>query len=529
MHLRRMAIGLIATTTTLIASTTTGLAAEPRPELQPEDGVLVRYDGEKVVRVQIRTKADFDLLNELSDDMWSHHAEVGHPADFRVSAEALERLDAAGVPYTVLIDDLQALVEAERARLLDRPGVGADGTFFDDYRTLDEVSDYVDTLVGLRPDLVERIEVGTSLRGRSIFGMRITSGTPGDRPAVLIHGCQHAREWITVMVNMYLADQFVRAYGTDPTITDLIDSVEFIVIPVVNPDGYEYTWTDNRMWRKNRRSWYGVDLNRNWDYGWGGPGSSGFRFSETYRGAAPFSEPETAALRDFFIANPHIAAHIDFHSYSQLILYPWGYTDDLSPAHDFFDLISARMAEAIEAVHGEEYIYGPSYSTIYPASGVSDDWTYGDQGVLGLAYELRDTGRYGFILPPDQIIPNGEEILPAMVELGQFVAEPSPPLGLEASDFVAGQAATMTASDALADSVVYFAYSVLGGGSTPVVLLDIELDLRNPLLAGIDRADGAGVATLSRPVPGGTAGATVWLQAAQYGTKSPVVQRVIMN
>ena len=123
------------------------------------------------------------------------------------------------------------------------------------------------------------------------------------------------------MTNMYAAQQLLGQYGTDNSISEMLDEVDFFVIPVVNPDGYEYTWSSpsRRYWRKNRRvnanGSIGVDLNRNWGAGWGGGGSSGIAASDIYRGTAPFSEPETQAMRDFYQSNPNVVSNIDFHAF----------------------------------------------------------------------------------------------------------------------------------------------------------------------------------------------------------------------
>lgn len=501
---------------TLIVAGAAAWADGPADDARPADGA-VRYDGHRVVRVPLRSVADAAAMDRVSPDRWSHRAEVGGYADYRIPPDRLDDLDASALRYQVLIDDVQQLIDAQR----EGRGIADDG-WFADYKTYDEVSAYADALAAQRPDLATRVSVGTSLEGREIFGLRITGpGGAGSKPGFLMHGCQHAREWISVMTPMYLAERLLRDYDADSTVRNAVDRVEFYLIPIVNPDGYVYTWTDDRMWRKNRREWYGVDLNRNWGYEWGGEGSSRFRFSETYRGPSPFSEPETAALRDFMLARPNLAAHIDFHSYSQLILQPWGYTDNLPPDHALFEFLGGAMQNAIDAVHGEFYQHGPTYTTIYPASGVAADWTYGDRGLLGFAIELRDTGRYGFLLPADQIIPTGEEILPAVLSLATFIGSHS--LDLAVEPLVAGQSATITVQGAQPGANVYFVYSLAGLGETQVPPLGVTLNLAAPRLAGVDAADANGLAALEVDVPDGTSGLDVWLQAAEQANVSNVV------
>src|SRR5205085_9403103 len=145
-------------------------------------------------------------------------------------------------------------------------------------------------------------------------GLRITGpGSTTNRPAGLWWGGQHAREWATVPLPEYCAEQLLTKYATDPHIQGLVNSVEFIFVPIMNPDGYDYTWTTTRLWRKNRHSGIagcgttvGVDLNRNWGYQWGGEGASTACNNETYRGPSAFSEPETQVMRNFVQANPRI-------------------------------------------------------------------------------------------------------------------------------------------------------------------------------------------------------------------------------
>jgi murein tripeptide amidase MpaA len=306
-----------------------------------------------------------------------------------------------------------------------------DLAWFQNYKTYDEFNAYMQTLVATYPALVRTVTLGQTLEGRAINGLRITG--PGDvtgRPAFIMNGGQHAREWVSPMTTMYVAEGLLTGYATDSHIRSLVDNLEFIVVPIVNADGYVYTWANsaNRLWRKNRRNngngTFGVDLNRNWGYQWGGEGASTQTNSETYRGTGPFSEPETQVLRDFVIANPRISASIDFHSYSELILSPWGYTAALPGQAALFDELNDRMQAAIRSVNGLTYTAGPTYTTIYPASGVITDWVFGDRGTLAWGIELRDTGENGFVLPPAQIVPTAQENFQGVLAVADYLAEP---------------------------------------------------------------------------------------------------------
>jgi murein tripeptide amidase MpaA len=381
----------------------------------------VDYTDHKLVRVTLATPQDVDTMLSISPDHWSEGVGVGQFV-FRVAPDRMGELEASGLPFTVIHDNVQALIDAER------PAIAPRG-WFDDYKTYADISAYVDTLVALRPDLVTRLTLGPSLEARTIFGIKITSSVNGpDKPAVLFNGCQHAREWISPATVMYIADRLIRDYDTDPHVQQLVDDVIFYIVPIVNPDGYTYTWTNERLWRKNRRNngdgSFGVDLNRNWGEGWGlDSGSSGFPGSETYRGTAPFSEPETQVVRDFVLAHPEIGAHIDFHSYSQLVLYPYDWEAAFPPEPDLttFLNLSAGMADAIFNTHGKVYVDEAGWE-LYLASGTMPDWMYINQDILGWTIELRPTGSPGFILPASEIIPTGEESLAAIQVLADYIA-----------------------------------------------------------------------------------------------------------
>jgi hypothetical protein len=187
----------------------------------------------------------------------------------------------------------------------------------------------------------------------------------------------------------------------------------------------------DRLWRKNRRNngdgSYGVDLNRNYSYEWGGSGSSGNTYSETYRGPQPFSEPETKVIQNLASQHDFIAS-VSYHNFSQLVLFPWGYTN--SPAADkaLLEQLAVTMADSIFNVHGRTYIPQQS-SRLYIASGDAADWFYGVSGAPSYTIELRPrSSSPGFLLPESEIQATFEENLPAalfLVEWTQQNAQPT--------------------------------------------------------------------------------------------------------
>jgi murein tripeptide amidase MpaA len=379
--------------------------------LAVEDEPFARFDGEVVVRATLRDARDLMLMNQLSEDPWSHAPGIGAPSDWRVSRDRLATLRAAGVPFETLIDDIGALITAERDRLA-QPEKGL--AWFSDFKNLAAINARLDELVALRPDLCSIVQAGSSIQGRPIRGLRISRHAAGTAmPAFLFTATLHAREWAVPMTAMWFAERLVEDYAIDARLAAIVDASEIFIFPVMNPDGYEYSWTTNRLWRKNRRlnsgGSYGVDLNRNWATGWGGSGSSGSQSSDTYRGTAAFSEPETAGLRDFVNARLNIAGHIDLHSYSQILMWPYSYTSALPPESATYTRVSAAMGNALKAVNNRAYTVGNSWQVYGATAGCIEDWTSTTTGGMGWCTEVRDTGSYGFIMPTSEILPNARE------------------------------------------------------------------------------------------------------------------------
>ena len=384
----------------------------PELELSPNGEAVDSYEGQVVVRLFLRNPADLMLVGQLSDDAWTHAPRVGDWSDWRMERAQLDALRAAGVPFEVMIADLQPLVQAERERLARPQPMGVD--WFADFKNLAAINARLDALVAARPDICSIVTAGTSIQGRSIRGVRISRHAAGTSvPAFLFTATQHAREWAVPMTAMWFADQLVELDGSDARLTAIVDASEIFIFPVVNPDGYEYSWTTSRLWRKNRRlnsgGTYGVDLNRNWDAGWGGAGSSGNQSSDTYRGTAPFSEPESAGIRDFVTPRTNIAGHIDLHSYSQILMWPYSYTSALPPESATYTRVSTAMGNALKAVNNRSYTVGNSWQVYGATAGCIEDWTSTTTGGMGWCTEVRDTGSYGFVMPTSEILPNARE------------------------------------------------------------------------------------------------------------------------
>jgi carboxypeptidase T len=294
------------------------------------------------------------------------------------------------------------------------------------YHNYAEVQGVLAAVAAAHSNITHLGSLGLSPEGRDIPYIKI-SDAPHlqqlDEPAVFFMALTHGREHLTVEMALAIVETFTDGYGEDAAITGLVNEREIYVVPIANPDGGEYDIESGvyRYWRKNRRHTggdnYGVDLNRNYGYRWGGEGSSGNPVSDTYRGPAAFSEPETQAIRDFVIAHPNITAAISFHTYGEWILYPYGYTyEDLPADMKPEDLLTLKtMAQAMAATNGYTV---QQASDLYITSGDTTDWLYGELGVFAFTFEMYPKwGDPGFYPPASDIQSETQRNLPAVLYL----------------------------------------------------------------------------------------------------------------
>ena len=298
------------------------------------------------------------------------------------------------------------------ARAADFPA--ADST----YHNYAEMQAETASVATAYPGLVQRFSIGTSYEGRQLWAVKISDNPTVDEPEpeVLFTANQHAREHLTVEMALYILRELTSKYGNDPQITNIVNSRETWIVFMVNPDGVEYDIATGsyRMWRKNRQpnsgsTAVGTDLNRNWGWQWGCCGGSSSSFSsETYRGTAPFSAPETQRVRDFVNSRviggvQQIKAHIDFHTYSELILWPYGYTTANTAPELTADDRAAHVALGQRMAQSNGYTPEQA-SDLYIADGTIDDWMWGVHKIFTYTFEMYPrTSSPGFY-PPDEVI-----------------------------------------------------------------------------------------------------------------------------
>jgi len=314
------------------------------------------------------------------------------------------------------------------------------------YHTYDEAVAYLQQIATDYPNICSLSDIGDShgkqyydagANGYSeyqhdIWMLKISDNVSDeeDEPAVFFLGDHHAREPISTEVTLGIIQYLTDNYGIDDQITYMIDHTEIYIVPMVNPDGHEVVLDQlNTWWRKNAAdgdnngqfnynsgSYDGVDPNRNYGWNWGGEGSSGDRTSETYHGPSVFSEPEIASIRDLMAAH-HFTSGITYHSYSELVLYPYGYSVScLAPDHQALEELAVNMAESIPRIIGSGHYTPEQSNDLYPASGVTDDWAYGHHGIFCFTVELGQE-----FIPPSPQVPNiiSDNIEAAMMVLNR--------------------------------------------------------------------------------------------------------------
>ncbi len=436
-----------------------------------------RYGGDVVLRFRVKTAEEVKALAEAADTLYLDIWEFADDwVDIRMAKDVVEPLlgllpQSLRNAHSPLMHDLaQAIFESYPSAsngqhtFNDHQGFTSslnresanDGKelFFKDYQPLSVIMPWMRLMASLFPTHVQMISVGVSYEGRDIpafrIGVRQTNDTRSaqTRHTILVTGGSHAREWISTAATSYLAYSLITRYGRFPAVTKLVDEFDWVLVPTINPDGYEYTWDHDRLWRKNRqqtsiRFCPGVDLDRAFGYQWDGDSQRSNPCSESYAGDGPFEGFEAHrfaiwAQNETKQNNVKFAAFLDLHSYSQKILYPYSYSCERDPPTlENLEELAIGMAKAIRLTHNQAYGVTSACEGQTAAShgsgeemwprmelngGSALDWFYHELKVK-YAYQLklRDTGSYGFLLPSNDILPTSQETFNAVLDLGKFL------------------------------------------------------------------------------------------------------------
>ncbi|KAM8976725.1 carboxypeptidase B2 [Pelodytes ibericus] len=389
--------------------------------------VITVSSNDQVLYVRPRTDPQVEILKNITSMpevvLWKpdspDHIEKDKEVHFYVNVSAVDevkaQLNKSSLAYNILVENAQSLIEQQTFN--DTVSQRSSGSFYEQYHSLDDIYYWMEKMTEKYPDMVQRINIGFSFEKRPLYVLKVSGKEKREKIAIWIDCGIHAREWIAPAFCLWFVGHAAGFYGEDKSLTKILKYVDFYVLPVMNVDGYHYTWTTNRMWRKNRSKYpnsncFGTDLNRNFDAGWCGPGASTNPCHETYCGPQPESEPEVKAVVDFIKQEKDVVkGYISIHSYSQMVLFPYSYTKEKTKDHDELLSLANKVTEGIRSTYRNKYVYGPGADTIYLAPGGSDDWAY-DMGIkYSFTFELRDRGTYGFLLPVNLIKPTCSEAL----------------------------------------------------------------------------------------------------------------------
>uniref|UniRef100_A0A8C5LC61 Carboxypeptidase O n=1 Tax=Jaculus jaculus TaxID=51337 RepID=A0A8C5LC61_JACJA len=294
---------------------------------------------------------------------------------------------------------------------------------YDKYHPMGEIYEWMSQVSEKHADLVTQHFLGMTYETRPMYYLKISQPSNNPKKIIWIDCGIHAREWIAPAFCQWFVKEIVQNYKDNSRISRFLRNLDFYVLPVLNIDGYIYTWTTDRLWRKSRSSHsngtcFGVDLNRNFNASWCSIGASTNCQDLTFCGTEPVSEPEAKAVSSLIESKKKdILCFLTIHSYGQLILTPYGYTKNKSSNHEELIQVGQKAANALKAKHGTNYRVGSSADILYAVSGSSRDWAR-DIGIpFSYTFELRDNGTYGFILPESQIQPTCEETMEGVLSL----------------------------------------------------------------------------------------------------------------
>lgn len=386
----------------------------------------VSYSGYQIFRVLPSNDRDVAYLSRLEVEQagfdFRNQPNAVRPIDIMVSPGEIDKfkslMGSFGIEFEVRVTDV------ERATPSIRPVSSTRVVDFEDYNTVAEIHSFQDELAERYPNKVSTILIGKTWEGRDLKVSKISKAAAGTKLAFWIDAGVHAREWIAPAMGTYLLNELATKQEHD----DLLDLYDFYILPSNNPDGYEYTWTTDRQWRKTRSDHgnrcIGVDPNRNWDFHWGGAGSNDDSCSPIYRGPYVFSESELLSVADFASTQKFDAA-LTLHSIGQIFMAPWTSAKEEPSNSDELLRVSGRAAEAIFPFYNTTFTFKVIGGKDPPAGG-STDWWYANAGVpYAYAIELREAfgGEHDVVLPPEQIIPSGIELTAGFRRIALDVAE----------------------------------------------------------------------------------------------------------
>lgn len=402
---------------------------------------ISQYDNKCVVRLDSSIDA-LNLLKQSGASIWKRSA---NSIDAQVDSSVVESLQRFN-PHVIIPDLAQAVLdtfpsetEPMEMSVLELQTIhDLSDIFFKQYRRLDTIHAWILLLQETYPDIIRVEDIGETYEGRPFRVVHLSvpddSVNHEDKKTIVVTGGVHAREWISVLTVLYSIYGMLRHYEENPHDSKTLAKLDFLFIPVLNPDGYDYTWTHDRLWRKNRQDTgsgdcVGIDIDHSFDYHW--TRSQDSPCGEEYSGEEPFQAYELKIWDNYLNQTNHehkIYGYVDLHSYDQEILYPYAYScQDVPKDQENLIELAYGISKSIRISSGKYYAVSPACldrdSDLLPdlGSGTALDYMYHQHAYWAYQLKLRDAGSHGFLLPEKYIIPVGEEIIAGFKYFCKFI------------------------------------------------------------------------------------------------------------
>ncbi|BFG02956.1 carboxypeptidase O [Drosophila madeirensis] len=347
-------------------------------------------------------------------------------------AAARQFMQQVSFSYNVMIDDMEAAIDETYAEVASpqlydslpdgqqnqsRPWLEREGMLLTWRRYHDhgDIQQFLQTQLEAHAELVELVQIGLTRNKRPLEVIRISNGNPRNWAIVVDAGLQ-ARDWLSPAALTYAIAKLTHLWS-ESKLEKMMRRIDWYFLPLANPDGYQYSRQTDRLWTKNRgfdtaSGCYGVNLDRNFEHGWGASGSTSNPCKNLYRGAAAFSEPESRSLRNFLLGmRDYLGGYVSIGGYGQTVTYPWGDADYVTENQRQLKQTARQAVLSLRRLNQAEYSTGTSYRQKLARPGNSADWVQ-DRIEPQFVYNLflKDQGRYGYLMPPHYIVESGEEV-----------------------------------------------------------------------------------------------------------------------
>ncbi|XP_053959041.1 zinc carboxypeptidase A 1-like [Anastrepha ludens] len=400
--------------------------------IQHGNAERVRYNNYQVYQLQPQTAAQLETIKALDGSSDSlRFVDLEYNVDTKIYiliaphsvTDFVATIKESDISYELVDENAQNSLDAEEL-VADANRPSGEYTWTE-YHELDDTYAWLRSLAEKYPEQVSVFVVGQSYEGREILGVKISYASNVDcatKRGIFIEGGSHGREWISSATPTYIINQLLTSTNAD--VRKMAESFDWYVVPHANPDGFVYTHTTDRIWRKTRTPYandcFGADPNRNFDFHWNEAGASNNSCGEMYAGPRAFSEVETRALAEYISTlRGKLILYLTFHSYSQQLLFPYGHTSELPPNYKDLKRVFDVGVAALSKRYGTNYTGGSIYEGVNPVGGDSNDWAYGVMKIpYSYAFKMRpllSEDWIGFRLPAEQIIPASEEVMDSML------------------------------------------------------------------------------------------------------------------